>query len=211
MPSLDRAETLIAELARNADAEQAAILAAADADCAAIEKAARHNATTAAAAAIADLRRAAARRIARAEAELATARRYRLNRSESRAVERVRPLLAEALARRWADPAGAAAWVRTLVAAAERHLPRGSWVIEHPPGFDPDAHADIFKTLEKAHERPAFIVSDDLAAGLRIRVGSAILDGSAGKLLADGALVGGLVIAALQSPAKAGGSNDRDA
>jgi len=205
---LAKAEALVAELGRNAAAERAAILAEADAECAAIEAAARRHARTSAADTIADLRRAGSRRLARAEAELATARRYRQNADGNRAVERAWPRIEASLAARWADPVGRAAWVASLVAAGNRYLPRGTWTIAHPVDCDPLTHGTLFAGLEKSlPDKPEFRPTPDIAAGLRISVGSAVLDGTASKLVADRALIGGLLVAALQSPAKAGGND----
>jgi vacuolar-type H+-ATPase subunit E/Vma4 len=96
------------------------------------------------------------------------------------------PLLADALRERWADTEQRRAWCDMIVSEAAAALTGTDWVIEHPPGFtskDRDALLQRLQQLDIA--APTFTPCDDIANGLRIKTGTACLDGTTDGLLAE--------------------------
>lgn len=95
-------------------------------------------------------------------------------------------LLGQAVLQRWKSAPQRRLWVGTLLRQALHLLPRCSWVIEHPPGWDPAECAELHEAL-RAHcgALPQLQANDQLDAGLRICAAGACLDGTLEGLLAD--------------------------
>jgi hypothetical protein len=121
-----------------------------------------------------------------AESELATLRRMREQRTALTLIETAWKSLRPALEGRWADAAGRAAWMRAVVAQGRAHLPHGAWVASHPPGLAP-AEQETLRALvlEASGHEPALTAVPALRAGLLLRSGHAVLDGSVDGLLAN--------------------------
>lgn len=96
-------------------------------------------------------------------------------------------LLRDALQARWQQADSRQAWVASLLEQAVAVLPAGAWQIEHAPAW-PEAERQTCATrAEKAAgETPRFETRDDVAAGLRIGLGGASLDGTLEGLMARG-------------------------
>jgi len=102
-----------------------------------------------------------------------------------RIIEAAWPRLAEALERRWQDDDSRRAWCGMIVSEAAGTLAPEGWQVEHPADWrDADRDALVALLAEKGVAAPAFSTDDDITAGLRIRAGTACLDGTAAGLLA---------------------------
>lgn len=107
-------------------------------------------------------------------------------------------LLGQAVLQRWKSAAPRRLWVDTLLRQALLLLPRCSWVIEHPPGWDPAECAELHEAL-RAHcgGEPELRANDQIDAGLRICAEGAFLDGTLEGLLADRAAIEAQLLAQL--------------
>lgn len=148
--------------------------------------------------ALAEERARAAARVAAAKARLATARRLAQQRRAHALLELAWQRLPAALAARWADAEAQAAWIRRVVAAALQHLPRGEWQIEHAPGIAATGLAPVTQWLGQQGVAATFRTDAALAAGLRIRSGSNLIDGSTRGLLAERNAIGARLLATLE-------------
>lgn len=114
--------------------------------------------------------------------------------------------LEQEMAQRWMDADGRRMWVAMAVAEAGIHLPAGTWTLEHPRGTDLDGMEQVFASL--AEDRPDVDVEctpdDELAAGVRLSIGHAVLDATAEALLERRSRVEGLLLGSLAR--EAGGS-----
>lgn len=184
------AEALLAEIQRQAAAQQQALLDDARAEAAVITERARDKALRQLRRTQAELRATRDERQRQLAAELDTlARRQAAARSRV-ALDAAWPLLAPALARRWADAAARRAWVEALVAQAAARLPPQGWQLRHPPDWSAD-DARGLQTLLQHHGVDAVEARADerIDAGLVIESDGVRLDGTPAALLADRARV----------------------
>lgn len=95
-------------------------------------------------------------------------------------------LLDQAVLQRWKSAPQRRLWVCALLRQALRLLPRCTWVIEHPPGWDLAECAELHEAL-RSHcgSLPQLRANDQFDAGLRICAEGARLDGTLEGLLAD--------------------------
>jgi vacuolar-type H+-ATPase subunit E/Vma4 len=106
------------------------------------------------------------------------------------------PRLAEALGSRWADGDGRRAWCELIVTEAAATLSPGEWLVEHPDAWSADDRKAVeAQAAERGIPVPAFSDDASIAAGLRIRAGSACLDGTDRGLLASREDVEALLLA----------------
>lgn len=119
------------------------------------------------------------------------------------------PVLQTQLVRRWQRSEGRRAWLAMTLASAARHLPAGTWKIEHPgdplPGESESPLADLYR--QRSDVELEWVANDELEAGLRIRVNRASLDTTTAALLgqrseAEGLLLGQLLVRGDQSVRK---------
>jgi hypothetical protein len=135
---------------------------------------------------VAEERARAETQVRAAESELATLRRMREQRAALGLLESAWRGLGPALAERWADPAARAAWIRAVVTQARGHLPRGVWVVAHPSGLTPAEQETLRELLvEASGSEPTLAPTPTLRAGLTLRSGHAVLDGSVDGLVAN--------------------------
>jgi hypothetical protein len=121
-----------------------------------------------------------------AESELATLKRMREQRAALTLLEAGWKGLRPALEQRWTEPAARAAWMRAVVAQARTHLPHGTWTATHPPRLAPSDQETLRQLLLEASEHePQVSPEPSLRAGLVLRSGHAVLDGSVDGLLAN--------------------------
>jgi len=107
------------------------------------------------------------------------------------------PLLIDALQTRWSNPDERLAWCNMIVSEAAATLTGSDWIVEHPQDWtaaDRDALVQRLQAFEVAV--PEFVACDDIAAGLRIRTGTACLDGTTDGLLGARNDVEALLLAA---------------
>lgn len=133
--------------------------------------------------------------VAAAEARLVTQRRLRDQRRVAAVLGQAWPKLAQALRARWEEPAGRAAWLMHHLAVAQRALPAGAWLIEHPQNW-PAAEREQANQWLQAHavESARFESDPKLHAGIRVVCGSNVLDASLEGLLAERAQIEGRLL-----------------
>lgn len=139
----------------------------------------------------------------RREHELQTARSRVETRKRRRAFARYEkvvqsawPLLVAALKERWSDAEQRLAWCNMIVSEAAATLTGQDWVIEHPPDWtrgDRDALVQRMQQLGIAV--PKFVACANITSGLRIRTGTACLDGTSDGLLSTRRDVEALLLA----------------
>lgn len=132
-----------------------------------------------------------------ARSRIETLERRRAFEQHERVLQAAWPLLLETLRKRWADGRQRHAWFEMIVSEAAGALMGSDWIVEHPPGLaktDRDAISDRVQRLR--NKPPRFVTCDDITSGLRIRSGSACVDGTTKGLLSARADVEALLLAA---------------
>lgn len=199
--SVDRQElALIALVEADRDAQCAAIGAEAAAAAAQIVRKARAAARERSRAALADERRRRAQQLGAIAARLANAQRQHEQQSHAALLALAWQRLPELLARRWSVPDSRADWIDHVFAAARAALPAGEWTVVHGPGL---ADADRRQLAALAAEA-GVTIREQLApaqlAGIKLRAGGNVVDGTAAGLLADRAAIGSRLLDHLQEP-----------
>ena len=135
-------------------------------------------------------RRRLRERLASLEARLATETRLAAQRRLREGLDEAWRELPAALAARWADAPSRAAWTGHVRAAAADALAKGPWRVSHAPGW-PASEREAFarEAAVRGLGPVAFEESPALAAGLVVRAGGNVVDGSSGGLLADRAAI----------------------
>lgn len=104
--------------------------------------------------------------------------------------------LRTALEQRWQDQAARAEWVESLIASARARLVESAWQIEHPRDWSEDERESLAAALrESLGQAPQFSVDDALSAGMRIRAGATLVDGSCDGLMRDRVHIEALLLA----------------
>ena len=107
------------------------------------------------------------------------------------------PALIAELERRWSDADARAAWCSILIERAQSAFGPTAWTIEHPCNWTGADSERLGQRLEELGVPPARFHPDDaVAAGLRVRNGTACLDGTIDGLLAERTRVEGRLLAA---------------
>lgn len=107
--------------------------------------------------------------------------------------------LRAALERRWQDPAARAVWVESLAARALARLVGVDWQIRHPQDWPQGEREALAARLNETLGRmPAFAADADLRAGICIRAGETVVDGSCDGLLRDRVHIEALLLAGLR-------------
>lgn len=124
--------------------------------------------------------------------------------TESRlhAQRRMRALLDEAWRRlplaleaRWRDPAGRREWTRRMVTSAREELGPGDWSLSYAPGWPQHERSAAIEELAAAGYAIAAATEDArMRAGLQVRRGGNVLDGTLHGLLADRNVVGARIL-----------------
>lgn len=190
--------TLLALVERHRADRCAALLAQAEARRAVLLTQAHREARARMREAIRAERRRGEDRLAATRAQLQTRRRQQQHRTALLLLEQGWERLVQAVLARWQSAPERHLWVAALLHQARERLPRGAWVIEHPPGWDGAECAELLAPLE-AHcgGAPQLRADARLLAGLRIRAEEACLDGSLDGLLADRAAIEAQLLAQL--------------
>jgi hypothetical protein len=125
-------------------------------------------------------------KIASTRAHLQTRRRQRHQQADMLLLERGWEKLRETLMKRWQDVDQRRVWVQALLREGLTLLPAEAWRVEHPPGWQPAEMLDLSSAtaLGTQDQTPVFVEARDIAAGLRIHVDHACLDGTLDGLLA---------------------------
>lgn len=107
------------------------------------------------------------------------------------------PALVAELQRRWSDSPTRRGWCDAIVARALGAFGQTAWTIEHPSSWTDADSEHLSRTLKKLDVPPATYTLDETAtAGLRVRNGTACLDGTIDGLLGERTRVEGRLLAA---------------
>ncbi len=149
--------------------------------------------------AIARERRERDTRLRAAEADKGSRIRQRRHRLLRERLDDAWSRLERCVDQRWSDPDARRAWLRATLVLAADHLPPGTWRVEHPPETEPGEVETAFGEVRE--RRPDVdiepVASDEVAAGLRVRVSQATLDTTPAAVLARRPYVEGLLLGAL--------------
>lgn len=193
-------EALIALVESDRDAQCAAIAAEAAAAAAALVRNARRAARERSRAALADERRRRAQQLGAIAARLANAQRQHQQQAHAALLALAWQRLPELLARRWSAPDSRADWIAHVFAAARAALPAGEWTVVHGPQFDA---ADLSLLNQLAAEAGVTITAQAVGsqrAGIKLRAGGNVVDGTASGLLTDRAGIGARLLDHLEEP-----------
>ena len=140
-----------------------------------------------------------------------TARRRRVQARYRDFLQDAMPLLQAELEQCWQDTETRQSWCEMLLGEAADRLPGERWTIEHPEDWSGSetqwlARAFAARDLPK----PAFVADAEIAAGLRVRLGSACLDATLEGLLADRDAVEARLLAAWERQLRAQGEEADD-
>lgn len=126
-----------------------------------------------------------------------TARRREVQRQYRKILHDAVPLLRAELGQRWRDDESRRSWCEMLIDEAADTLSREPWTIEHPAGWSAKDTRWIGQAFaERGLPEPELLEDADIAAGLRIRLGTACLDATVDGLMADIHAVEGQLLAA---------------
>lgn len=107
--------------------------------------------------------------------------------------------LREALERRWQDPEARRTWVRILIAQARARLVQTAWCIEHPADWPAAEREETARQLRQLLGAvPEFAPEPSLRAGIRVRAGDTLVDGSCEGLLRDRVHIEARLLAAVR-------------
>jgi hypothetical protein len=152
---------------------------------------ARHVARERARAAIADERRRLRDRLAALDAALATESRLHEQRRFRALLDDAWRRLPVALDALWRDAAGRRDWTRHVLAGAREELAAGDWSISCAPGWPEEERRAAIEELAAAGYGIDTAMEDArMRAGLQVRRGGNVLDGTLHGLLADRNAVG---------------------
>ncbi|HXZ49394.1 MAG TPA: hypothetical protein VEG27_10260 [Usitatibacter sp.] len=152
-------------------------------------------------AAVAEERAAFAARAASAEARVGTARRMAQQRRLKRLVARAWEEIPRSLAARWEDGAARRAWTEAALEVALAALPAGKWEVDAPPSWPlPEREAALARLAARGIEAVA-TDAQDIAAGLRVRSASAVLDATLPGLVGDRLAIEGRLLELLEEGA----------
>jgi len=194
-----QAEVLVREIAQQTKEECGALTTTAEREARAVVADAHASARRRMHEAIVELRREAARRLARARAAAETTARQRTQRRATETIARAWPLLLEALAAQWRDAAGRRAWCDGVARVVRDRITAGMLTIEHPADWPVEEQRDLRSALGRDSDAVAFTACGDLTAGIRVKAGQATLDATLDGLLADREAITALLLAEIDS------------
>jgi vacuolar-type H+-ATPase subunit E/Vma4 len=147
--------------------------------------------------AVREARRQREHELQTARSRVETLRRHRAFAQHEAVLQSLWPLLVNALEERWSDVEQRLAWCNMIVSEAAATLTGPDWIIEHPPDWtSEDRDALLQRMQELGIAAPEFAACDDISNGLRIRTGTACLDGTPDGLLGERRDVEALLLAA---------------
>jgi hypothetical protein len=193
-----RTQALLALIDAHRTRRCAEILEPARAQAQAAVRAALAEARRRVQASLAEARALAAAEVGAAQARLATGQRLAAQRHASLLLAQAWQALRNELQARWQDEAARSRWCADALRRAPAELPREPrWRIDCAPDW-PAAERTRAVTVLAGQGIDAEVVADTaIAAGLRLRAGSNVLDATADGLLADRAGLQGRLLQAL--------------
>jgi vacuolar-type H+-ATPase subunit E/Vma4 len=193
---ITRAQALVDRIEAETKAETDRILGAAEAEAALVLRAARERARKRVAAEIVRLRREHRDAVQRVDAQHDTQRRQLKQREAGAIIEAGLPAVRDALAGLWAEAETRRGWIMALVARAEAQFGQAKWCVEHGRHWaDVDIEALVAAVQRASGQRPDIREDPAIEAGLRLRKGNAVLDGSLGALIGDRKETGAALLA----------------
>ena len=135
-------------------------------------------------------------RLAALDATLATESRLNAQRRFRALLDEAWRRLPVALDARWLDPTGRREWVGHVLEDACNELAPGDWALAWAPGWSEDERRVAFAKL--ARDGYAVVASAEdprMRAGLQVRRGGNVLDGTLHGLLADRTAIGARLLA----------------
>lgn len=190
-------DSLAHEIAGQLQSECDSVLAEAQAEAASIISAAHQTARTRMHAAIVELRREGAQRLARAQAQMDTEARLHAQRHAATAIADAMPLLREALIACWQDAQSRRRWTEAAAELCTARLHPGAWRISHPTDWPADEQQAFAAALH--HAEITFETDSDLTAGLTIESDAAVLDATPAGLLADEAAIAAQLLCEIEA------------
>lgn len=138
-----------------------------------------------------------------ARSRIETLKRRRAFARHERILQSTWPLLNDALEERWSNAEQRHAWCDMIVSEAAATLTGSDWVIEHPPDWTRDDRDALVQRMQQLGIAvPKFIACENITSGLRIRTGTACLDGTTDGLLSTRRDVEALLLAAWERRGK---------
>lgn len=196
-----QAAALVEEIASKLDRECAGLLAAAAAEGAELRRRAREKARRQLQRALDDLRQLERERTRQLDAELDAERRKNGTAHAQQALAAAWPQLRSALEARWHDDAARQRWIGAQIALAQQRLVGRPWRVRHPATLGV-REVDALRALLATHgHADAELVADGaLVSGLVIESAQAWLDSTPAALCADHSAVEAALLAALVPP-----------
>jgi len=196
---ITRAKALVDRIAAETRAETDQILDAARAEADRVVHAARKKARLRVRVEVERLRRDQQEALRREEARLDTQRRIFRQREASAIIEAGLPALRDALAALWADAETRQGWITALVARADAQFGQGKWCAECGEGWGDDETDSLIAAVQGASgQRPDIRTDPDIRSGLRLRSGSAVIDGTLAALMGNPKTTGAALLAAIE-------------
>ncbi len=131
-----------------------------------------------------------------AEAQLQTQQRQLRQQDDMALLQRVWQKLEQTLSARWRDAEQRGLWIDQVATEAFRVLPPAPWRVEHAADLPADEQQTLAATIQqRTGHAPQFIPTEDIVAGLRINVDSAMLDGTLQGLLVNRSAIEALLLA----------------
>jgi hypothetical protein len=126
-----------------------------------------------------------------------TAGRRRVQRHYREFLHAASPMLAAEMKARWRDEESRRSWCEMAIGEAADRLAGDPWTVEHPVAWSGEDTKWLLQAFT-ANElpKPELLEDAGIAAGLRIRLGTACLDATVAGLTADAAAVEGRLLAA---------------
>lgn len=119
-----------------------------------------------------------------ARSRVETLERRRAFARHERVLQSAWPLLVDALAKRWSDAEQRLAWCDMIASEAAATLTGPDWVIEHPPDWTTEDRDALLQRMQQLGiAAPEFVACEVITSGLRIRTGTACVDGTPEGLL----------------------------
>lgn len=193
-----RAQALIELVESDAREQCAALTVESEARARALVREARGAARARASAALAEERRRLHAQLGAAEARLANARRQHAQRRHQWLLDAAWQRLPALLAQRWQTPESRALWIARMIEAARLSFPAGAWTLVHGADFTAADQTLAGNLAQQTGATLEFVADHALAAGLKLRAGGNLIDGSATGLLADRAMVGSRLLDVLR-------------
>lgn len=189
---------LLSVVERHRDERCTTLLEAARAQAQQLLKRARREARARMHQAIESAREQGRRQLASAQAQHQTQLRMQRQREDLALLARAWQPLHDRLLERWQQNDSRRRWIDALLAQAAATLIDRHWHIEHPADWPESERAALEARLRtELGQAPVFSAREALTAGLRIRAGDAVIDGSAEGLLRARDSIEAMMLAAL--------------